>query len=163
MRRSTSLVAAVALVAGVASVAAAQSGQAGQAPAGQPPMGPGGGPGMRGMGGGMQRMLFEGITLSAAQQASVDSIQGARREAMRARMEAMRAGGPPDEGARATMMQEMRAAQEQDRQAMRALLSADQQKTFDANLARMQEMMRQRQQQGGGPGGPGGPGRGGRD
>ena len=112
-----------------------------------------GGPG----GGMMQRMLLEGISLTSTQQAAVDSIQTARRAAMRTRMEAMRAsGGPPDSATRATMMQERRTAMEQDRAAMRALLTADQQKTFDANVARMQERMRQ-----GAPGG--GPGRGGRD
>jgi hypothetical protein len=108
----------------------------------------------------MQRLLFEGITLTAAQQAGMDSIQQARVATGRARMEARRAGGPPDGAARAAMMQERRAAAEQDRKAMRALLTADQQKTFDANVARMEARMRERMQQGG-MGGPGtGPGQG---
>ena len=38
--------------------------------------------------------------------------------------------------------------------AMRAVLTPDQQQAFDANVARLQERMRERMRQGGGPGGP---------
>lgn len=154
MPRSASLLAAAAFVAGATLPRAALAqGPMGPPPMGQPPMGgPGGGGAM------MQRLLFEGITLSPAQQARVDSIQQARAAAGRARMEAMRAGGPPDDATRATMMRERRAAMEQDRAAMRALLTADQQPVFDANVARMQERMQERMRERMGPGGPGGPG-----
>jgi Spy/CpxP family protein refolding chaperone len=158
IRRSRGLaLVAAALVAGAAGTAAAQS------PAGGPPGGPPGGrPGGMGRGGQQQAMLFEGITLTDAQRAAVDSIQGARRAAMRERMMGMQGGGAPgggvpDSAAVATMRQEMRRAQEQDRAAMRALLTADQQKAFDANVARMQDRQRQRMQNGGpGGGAPGG-------
>lgn len=154
MFRVTSLFAGAVLAAGVAGSAAAQP------PEGGAPGGSMGGPMRGGPGGGMQRMLFEGIALSDAQKGVIDSIQTARRSAMRARMQQQgaQAGGPPDEAARGAMMREMRTAMEQDRAAVRAVLTADQQKTFDANLARMRE---RRQQMQGGPGG--GPGRGGRD
>ena len=113
-----------------------------QPPAAAPPAG---GPGGRGQA--MQAMLFEGITLTAAQRATVDSIQGAARERMRARMQD---GAPADDAARAARRQEMMQAMQKDRDAMRAVLTADQQKTFDANAARMAERMRARMQ--GGPG-----------
>jgi Spy/CpxP family protein refolding chaperone len=45
----------------------------------------------------------------------------------------------------------MMQAVQRDRDAMRAVLTADQQTTFDANLARLRERMRARMQ--GGPGG----------
>lgn len=106
-------------------------------PAGQPPMG-----GMRGPGGRGGMMLFEGITLSDAQKAKIDSIQSAGRARMQGMMQP---GSPPDSAARATMRQEREAQQT----AMRNVLTADQQKTYDANVAKMRERMQQR-----GPGGP---------
>jgi Spy/CpxP family protein refolding chaperone len=109
-----------------------------------------GGPGGRGMGG-MRAVLFEGITLSDAQRTSIDSIQAASRERMMTRMQ----GGPPtDDAARQARRQEMTQTMQKDRAAMRAVLTADQQKTFDANVARMAERMRERMS--GGPGGAGG-------
>ena len=118
-----------------------------QPPAGQPPMG---GAGMGGRRGGGMQMLLEGITLTDAQRAKLDSMQTANR----ARMQAMRAqggqGAPMDSAARAQRRQEMEA----QRNALRAMLTPDQQKTFDANVARM-EQMRQQRAPGGGPGGMG--------
>ncbi len=123
--------------------------------AGQPPMG--GGPGMGGRRGGPMQMLLEGVTLTDAQRAKFDSMQTANR----ARMQAMRGqggqaaqGAAPDSAARAQRRQEMDA----QRTAMRAMLTPDQQKTFDANVARMQQIRQQRMREGG-PGGMG-PGRG---
>lgn len=117
-----------------------------QPPAGGPPAG---GPGAGGRGAGMMRaMLFEGITLTDAQRATIDSMQAASRERMMARMQ----GGPPaDDAARAARRQEMQQEMQKDRDAMRALLTADQQKAFDANVAKMAERMRERAQGGGGP------------
>jgi Spy/CpxP family protein refolding chaperone len=117
-----------------------------QPPAGGPPMG---GPGGGGRGAGMLRaMLFEGITLTDAQQATVDSIQGASRERMMARMQG---GAPADEAARAARRQEMQQEMQKDRAAMRAALTAEQQRVFDANVARMAERMRERAPAAGGP------------
>lgn len=165
MVRPTSLFAfaLAALVAGAAGTAVAQPPAGGPPPGAPRGMGPGG-PGGRG---GMQALLFEGITLSDAQRAKVDSIQGARRAMMRERMQAMQGGtqggtpggGMPDSATMAARRQEMRTAMEQDRAAVRAVLTADQQKTFDANVARMQARQRERMQNGG-PGGMGGPGAG---
>ncbi len=131
-------------------VLAAQAGD--QPPAGQPPAGgPGrGGMGMRGMG-----MLMQGITLSDAQRAQLDSVQAAGRTRMQAMRSQMMQGGPPDS---ATMMQ-FRHEMESQRTAMRAILTPDQQKTFDANLAKMREQGQQRMREGG-QGGMGGPGHG---
>jgi Spy/CpxP family protein refolding chaperone len=112
----------------------------------QPPAGGPAGGERRGQG--MRAVLFEGITLTDAQRAAVDSIQGASRERMRARMQE---GRPADDAARAARRQEMMQAVQRDRDAMRAVLTADQQTTFDANLARLRERMRARM-----PGGPGG-------
>jgi Spy/CpxP family protein refolding chaperone len=80
----------------------------------------------------MQRneMMFRGITLTDAQKAKIDSIQTAGREAMRT---AMAGGGMQDAAAR-ERMQEMRAKQTAD---IRAVLTAEQQAIFDANLAAM--------------------------
>lgn len=119
-----------------ASVASAQ----GTPPAGGPPPGgPQGGPGMRG-GRGMA-MLFEGITLTDAQQTKVDSITAKYRAERQKMMPNGMGGGPPDEGMRAKMT-EMMTKQNAE---IRAVLTADQQKTFDANVEKRKQMMQQRQ------------------
>lgn len=76
--------------------------------------------------------LFEGITLSAEQKAKVDSIQAAAREAPAA----MQGGGMRDPEARQRMMAQRQATMT----AVRAVLSAEQQATFDRNLANMPGM-----------------------
>jgi Spy/CpxP family protein refolding chaperone len=119
-------VAGIALCAG-ASVASAQG-----APAGAPPRqgGPqGGGPGMRG-GRGMA-MLFEGITLTDAQQKSVQDIGAKYREQMMALMPNGMGGGPPDDATRAKMT-DLRTKQQAE---IRALLTPEQQTVFDKNIA----------------------------
>jgi Spy/CpxP family protein refolding chaperone len=125
-------VAGLALCAG-ASVASAQGAPAG-APQG-PPQG-----GAQGRGRGMST-LFEGITLTEAQQSKVDSI-GARYRAERQKLMPNGAqGGPPDDATRAKMAEMM------DKQAaeLRAILTADQQKLFDANVEKRKQRMQQRQ------------------
>ncbi|MEK0431068.1 MAG: hypothetical protein RL139_872 [Gemmatimonadota bacterium] len=126
MSRIRLLLAAVVLS---ASTLAAQGGQGGP-----PPGGMGGGRGgMGGQGGMMGRqneMLFKDITLTAAQQAKVDSIQAKGREEM---MAMMQSGGQDRSALREVMMQ-ARAKQMTD---IRAVLTADQQTTFDKNLAEM--------------------------
>jgi Spy/CpxP family protein refolding chaperone len=85
-----------------------------------------------GQGRGMQ-MVMQGITLTDKQKASVDSIQ----QAFRAQMPAMTPGTPPDSATRAKM-QETRQKQYA---AIRAVLTADQQKVFDKNLEDMRANM----------------------
>ncbi|HEX5076885.1 MAG TPA: hypothetical protein VFW03_26995 [Gemmatimonadaceae bacterium] len=93
------------------------------------------GGGQGGQGRGMQR-LMQGITLDAKQQASVDSIQ----KAYRAEMPPMQQGTPPDSAARAKRMEVM----QKEYAAVRNVLTADQQKVFDKNLADMRAQMRNR-------------------
>ncbi|HSQ29464.1 MAG TPA: Spy/CpxP family protein refolding chaperone [Gemmatimonadaceae bacterium] len=111
---------------------------------GRGPMGRGG-PGM------MQGMLLKGITLTDAQKAKLDTL----REAQRTAMQAQRGQGRPDfaaireareKGDTATanrLMAEQRKVMDAHRDAqfaaIRAILTADQQKQFDANVAEMKK------------------------
>ncbi len=106
-----------------ASTLAAQGGQGGP-----PPGGMGGGRG--GMMGRQNEMLFKGITLTAAQQAKVDSIQAKGREEMMAMMQ----GGGQDRAALRDVMMQTRAKQMAD---IRGVLTAEQQAAFDRNVAEM--------------------------
>ena len=124
--------AAVQLAAAASFVAVAVSQVSAQAvskdpPAGQPPAG--GGMGGGGGAGRMNAMMFEGITLTADQQKKVDSIQGAYRTQMQAL-------GRPQQGDTTGMGARMKLRADQNA-AIRGVLTADQQKTFDANLAKM--------------------------
>ncbi len=113
-----------------ASTLAAQGGQGGPPPGG---MGGGRGGMMGGQGGMMGRqneMLFKGITLTAAQQAKVDSIQAKGREEMMAMMQ----GGGQDRAALRDVMMQTRAKQMAD---IRGVLTAEQQAAFDKNVAEM--------------------------
>ena len=91
----------------------------------------GGGPG-RGQGRQMQA-LMEGITLTDAQKASVDSIV----QAHRAQMPAMTPGQPPDSASRAKRMEIM----QKQNVAIRAVLTAEQQTAFDKNVETMRQNM----------------------
>jgi len=114
--RAMKMIAAALLVL-VASTAQAQGGQAGQGP---------------GQGGGrMNEMLFKGITLTAEQKAKVDSIQAAGREEMRTLMQS--GGGMQDSTTRAKMQD----ARKKQNDAIRAILTPEQQAVFDKNLAEM--------------------------
>ena len=126
-------VAGLALCAG-ASVASAQGAPAG-APQG-PPQG-----GQQGRGGRGMSALFEGITLTDAQQSKVDSIGSKYRAERQKLMPNGMQGGPPDDATRAKMGEMM------DKQAaeLRAILTADQQKVFDANVEKRKQAMQQRQ------------------
>ena len=75
-------------------------------------------------------MLFKDITLSDAQKAKIDSIQAASRATSR---ELMQAGGMRDSTTRAKMM-ELRTRERAD---IRAVLTAEQQVTFDKNVVAM--------------------------
>jgi len=92
----------------------------------------GGGGGGQGRGRQME-MLLQGITLSEAQKAAVDSIG----QATRAQMPPTQQGTPPDSAARAKRMEVM----QQQFKAVREVLTPEQQKTFDKNLEDMRANM----------------------
>jgi Spy/CpxP family protein refolding chaperone len=120
---------AVALCAGIGSVASAQD----QTP-------PAGQSGMR-RGGGMGGMLLKDITLTDAQKAQIKTIRDKYvPQQMELRKAAQAVGGPPDEATRTKMMdlQTKQAAE------IRAVLTADQQATFDKNLADIKARMEAR-------------------
>ena len=133
----------------VASVASAQYPQ-GAPPQGAPPQGgqPGQGGPQGGRGGGMSRMLFNGIDLTDAQKDQVQKVMEKYRAERQALMPAGGAApqGPPDEATRA----KMKELSEKSQAEYRAILTADQQKVFDKNVADMKERMEQRQKQGAG-------------
>ena len=91
-----------------------------------------GGGGGQGRGRQME-MLMQGITLTDAQKASVDSIG----QAYRAQMPPMQQGTPPDSATRAKRMEVM----QQQFKAVRAVLTPEQQKVFDKNLENMRANM----------------------
>ncbi len=122
-----------------ASIASAQGGP----PMGGPPMG-----GQQGQGGGrgMQAMLFEGVTLTVAQQAKIEEIRAKYRPQMQALRPAEgQQAGPPDESTR----KKMNELQEHQTHEIRELLTDDQRKVFDINVSAMkkrrEEMMKQRE------------------
>ncbi len=120
---------AAALCVGMTSVAAAQ---------GAPPQGQGQG---ERRAGGMGGMLLKDITLTDAQK---DQVKTIREKYLPQQLELRKAvqatGAPPDEATRAKMtdLQNKQAAE------IRAILTADQQKTFDHNLHEMKERMDER-------------------
>lgn len=117
---------------GVASVATAQAPKPGQAGS------------RKASGEGMSR-LFNGINLTDAQKAQVKQIQD-KYKALRESMSGSRsrAEGQQDEGARARRAEIMAKANEE----YRAILTADQQKIFDQNVAKKNERMKQREKEG---------------
>ena len=93
----------------------------------------GGGP-PQGQGRGRQmEMLMQGITLTDAQKASVDSIV----TAYRAQMPPMQQGTPPDSAARAKRMEVMQKQMAD----VRAVLTKEQQAVFDKNVETMRQNM----------------------
>ena len=118
---------AAALCVGMTSVAAAQ---------GTEPQGQGQGRGER-MGG----MLLKEINLTDAQKAQVKTIRDKYVPQLQELRKASQAtGGPPDEATRTKMM-DIQNKQAAD---IRAILTADQQATFDKNLAEMKARMANR-------------------
>ena len=77
--------------------------------------------------------LFEGITLSADQQTKIDSIYAASQKATADLRASMGQGAPPSDEQRA----KMQAVQTDQRKAIKAVLTAEQNVTFDANVAKM--------------------------
>ena len=111
----------VALSLTAAGVAGAQPQQPVQKDPAQPPAGgPGAGRGGRGM-----QALFEGITLTDAQKKSIDSVQTSFREKMQS-----------------AAQEDRRGLMTQQRDAVRALLTDDQKKVYDANVEKMRAGMR---------------------
>ncbi len=96
---------------------------------------PGGGPG-GGFGQRRMQRLFQGITLTAEQQAKVDSITAK----YRAQMPAFTPGTPPDSATRA----KLRALYGNQDEEIRALLTPDQQKVWDTNETEWRNRMQQR-------------------
>jgi Spy/CpxP family protein refolding chaperone len=118
---------AAALCVGTTSVAAAQ---------GTEPQGQGQGRGER-MGG----MLLKDINLTDAQKAQVKTIRDKYVPQLQELRKASQAtGGPPDEATRTKMMD----IQNKQTNEIRAILTADQQATFDKNLAEMKARMTNR-------------------
>jgi len=118
---------AAALCVGMTSVAVAQ---------GTEPQGQGQGRGER-MGG----MLLKDINLTDAQKAQVKTIRDKYVPQLQELRKASQAtGGPPDEATRTKMMD----IQNKQTNEIRAILTADQQATFDKNLAEMKARMTNR-------------------
>jgi Spy/CpxP family protein refolding chaperone len=102
------------------------------APAQNPPPGGPGGPG--GMGNRRMQMMLTGITLTAPQQARVDSIVAA----FRAQMPAFTPGTPPDSAAMA-LRRTLSARQDSS---VRTLLTPEQQAVWDRNAEQARTMQR---------------------
>jgi Spy/CpxP family protein refolding chaperone len=84
----------------------------------------------------MSAMLFKDITLTAAQQSKVDSIDAKYRE----QMQALRnGGGDPQE-----MRQKRGELMGKQRDELKALLTDDQKKVFDKNAEDMRQQMQNR-------------------
>ncbi|MBA3657684.1 MAG: hypothetical protein H0W69_10075 [Gemmatimonadaceae bacterium] len=90
-------------------------------------------------GGMQQQMLMKDITLSAEQQAQIEKINGAAMEEMRA-LGPMQRGGPPPDSATRAKRNELRKKQFAE---VRKVLTAEQQKTFDANIEELQKRMQE--------------------
>ena len=116
---------AAALCVGMTSVAAAQGTE----------------PPQQGRGGGMGGMLLKDINLTDAQKAQVKTIREKYVPQLQELRKASQAtGGPPDEATRTKMMD----IQTKQTTEIRAILTADQQATFDKNLAEMKAGMANR-------------------
>jgi Spy/CpxP family protein refolding chaperone len=117
---------AAALCVGMTSVATAQGTE--------PPQGQGRGAAMGGM-------LLKDINLTDAQKAQVKTIRDKYVPQLQELRKASQAtGGPPDEATRTKMMD----IQTKQTTEIRAILTADQQATFDKNLAEMKARMANR-------------------
>jgi len=125
-------------VAGIALCIGASAAQAQGAPPSNTPQG--GAERQRGMRGGMRAALFEGITLTQAQQKQVDAIYSKYSEERRALRPDGRGSDRPDDATRS----KMRDLQQRQNAEVRAILSAEQQVVFDKNVAERQRRIDQR-------------------
>jgi len=112
----------------VAVVVLAIAAPAAQAQAGGPPQG-----GRRGGAGRMMEMLLTGITLDAAQQTKLEAIQAKYAKEMPAMTPGVRPS--PEE---MTKRRELNTKQQDE---IRTILTAEQQATYDKNLAAVRERM----------------------
>jgi Spy/CpxP family protein refolding chaperone len=119
---------AAALCVGITSAAAAQ---------GSEPPQQGQGQGEMRRGGGMGGMLLKDITLTDAQKAQVKTIREKYLPQLVEIRKASQATGTVDEASRAKSME----LQNKQAAEIRAILTADQQATFDKNLAEMKARM----------------------
>lgn len=125
MKRSTLSLAALLTIAAAGTVSA-------QTPAATPPA-QGGQPGQN-RGAQRMAMMMQGITLTAAQQAQVDSIVAK----YQAQMPAMQPGqGRPDSATMANRREQMMRRDQE----IRAVLTPEQQRTFDTNVQNMRANM----------------------
>jgi Spy/CpxP family protein refolding chaperone len=92
----------------------------------------------------MNEMLFRDITLSADQRQRIDAIQ------TRYRTQMEQARQQQSGGDRSAMRDQMRQSMEQQQREIRDVLTPDQQRQFDQNVANIRAQM----QQGGGRGAP---------
>jgi len=151
------VVSAFALILGATTVAAAQDAQP---PQGPPPgeHGPGGPGRERGGPGRMMERLFEGITLTDAQKDSIKKLNQAHADARKAQWEKNKPDGNqrPDSATMAKFREDMMKQMVQERNEIRAVLTADQQAVFDKNVAKMEADMKARMERrkNGGDGAP---------
>ena len=126
MKRLVMMFVAAVLVSGSAAVAQAQQGPGGQG------QGRGGMSSQREM-----EVLFKDITLTADQQAKLKEVQAKFDPQMTKMREEMMAARQSGQQLGPEAMQKMRDLRTEQRAAMRAVLTADQQTVFDKNLAEM--------------------------
>jgi Spy/CpxP family protein refolding chaperone len=126
MKRLVMMFVAAVLVSGSAAVAQAQQGPGGQG------QGRGGMNSQREM-----EVLFKDITLTTDQQAKLKEVQAKYDPQMAKMREEMMAARQSGQQLGPEAMQKMRDLRTEQRAAMRAVLTADQQAVFDKNLAEM--------------------------
>jgi Spy/CpxP family protein refolding chaperone len=124
--------------------------------------GQGGPEGRRGPGGrSAEGLLLRGITLSEAQQKQVATLREQQRERMRAQREQLgatrgdRSGAQngalrqrPDSATLAARRKQFQEQRQRDEAALRAILTPEQRKQFDANRAELEKRFQERQAQG---------------
>ena len=132
MKRLVMMSVAAVLVSGSAVVAQAQQG-----PAGQPPSGQQGGRGGMMNSQRMTEMLFKDITLTAEQQTKLKEVQEKYDPQMAKMREEMMAARQSGQQMAPEAMQKMSALRIEQRDAMRAILTPEQQTVFDRNVAAM--------------------------
>ncbi len=125
--KTTLRVIAAALVVASASVAQAQGGGGG-----------GGGGNMQERMVQQRAMMFEGITLDAAQKTKIDSIQAASQKAQMELRAGATQGAPPSPELR----EKMQAIQAEQQKAIKAVLTKEQGEVYDKNMAAMRERRR---------------------
>lgn len=126
--KTTLRVLAAALVVASASVAQAQGG------------GGGGGGNMQERMAQQRAMMFEGITLDAAQKTKIDSIQASSQKARMELRAGMTQGTPPSP----EMREKQQALQADEQKAIKAVLTKEQNEVYDKNMAAMRERMGRR-------------------